>query len=135
MRRRFRPPTAAQAVKGAGLTPRPGRSGTGRPTLHGDAACMAQPAACRAGAPVPCSARQRAAGHLAAQKDNGDGGLMPMAELKPLLRLARRHGVSCAVAMTKAKQGVILLHRRMKPKKLREEMKRQAKAAGGSVSV
>lgn len=68
---------------------------------------------------------------LAARKDDGDGGgLMPVAELKPLLRLARRRGVSCAIAMTKAKQGVILLHRRMKPKKLREEMKRQAKAAG-----
>lgn len=63
-------------------------------------------------------------------KDGKAGVLMTAAELKPLLHLAKRRPVNCAIAMDKNKQGIILLHRRTKAKKLLAELKRQAKAAG-----
>ena len=55
---------------------------------------------------------------------------MPAAELKPLLKLSRRRPVSCVIAITKDKQGVVLLDRRKKPRKLMSELRRQAAAAG-----
>ncbi len=61
---------------------------------------------------------------------DGPGGIMSPAEVKQLLHLARRQAVNCAIAMDKAKQGHILMHRRTKPKKLLAELRRQAKAAG-----
>lgn len=60
----------------------------------------------------------------------GTDGVMSLAEMKPLLHLARRQVVSCAITMDKDKQGIILLHRLTKPRKLLAELKRQAKAAG-----
>ncbi len=60
----------------------------------------------------------------------GTDGIMSPAEMKPLLHLARRQVVSCAITMDKDKQGIILLHRLTKPRKLLAELKRQAKAAG-----
>lgn len=56
--------------------------------------------------------------------------LMPPAELKLLLHLARRQALSCTIAMTKDKQGLILLHRRTKPRKLAAELRQKAKSAG-----
>lgn len=64
-----------------------------------------------------------------AAKD-GAGEVMSAADMKPLLKLSRRRPVSCVVAMTKDKQGVVLLHRRKKPRKLMAELRRQAAAAG-----
>jgi len=63
-------------------------------------------------------------------KGGNAGALMTAAELKPLLHLVKRQAVNCAVAMDKNKQGIILLHRRTKSKKLLAELKRQAKAGG-----
>ena len=65
-----------------------------------------------------------------AKNGTGSEPITPMAELKPLLHLARRKPLGCAVAMDKGKQGHVLLHRRTKPKKLLAELKRQAKASG-----
>lgn len=56
--------------------------------------------------------------------------IMSAAELKPLLKLSRHRPVNCVIAMTKNKQGVILMHRRTKPRKLMAELRRQATAAG-----
>jgi hypothetical protein len=58
------------------------------------------------------------------------GGVMSAVELKPLLRQARRRPMNCAIAMTKEKQGLILLDRRKKPRKVMAELRRQAAAAG-----
>lgn len=65
---------------------------------------------------------------MAARDDPAE--LMPAAELKPLLKLSRRRPVSCAIAMAKDRTGVVLLHRRTKPRKLMAELRRQAAAAG-----
>jgi len=66
--------------------------------------------------------------------DGEDGGngkdLMSASELKPLLVQSKRKPVSCAIGMTKDKQGVLLLDRRMKPRKLMAAMKAKAKSAG-----
>ena len=56
--------------------------------------------------------------------------LMSTAELKPLLKLAHRRGVSCAVAMTRDRQATVLLHRRLKPRKLAAELRQKARGAG-----
>ncbi len=61
---------------------------------------------------------------------DGAGEVMSAADMKPLLKLSRRRPVSCVVALTKDKQGVVLLHRRKKPRKLMAELRRQAAAAG-----
>lgn len=63
-------------------------------------------------------------------KDGGEEGLMTAAEMKPLLHLAKRQPVNCAIAMDKGKQGIILLHRKTRSKKLLAELKAQAKAKG-----
>ena len=68
-----------------------------------------------------------------ATNDDPASGIMPAAELKPLLVLSKRQAVSCAVGMTKDKQGIVLLHRRTKPRKLLAEMRR--KASGASVML
>ena len=65
---------------------------------------------------------------MPAQDDTAE--VMSAAELKPLLKLSRRRPVSCAIAMTKDREGVVLLHRRTKPRKLMGELRRQAVAAG-----
>ena len=63
-------------------------------------------------------------------KDGAPPEVMSAAELKPLLQLSKRKPVPCAVGMTTDKQGVILLNRRTKPRKLMAELLRQAKTAG-----
>ena len=64
-------------------------------------------------------------------KDGGrDGEVMGPAELKPLLVLSKRQPISCAIGLTKDKQGVILLHKRTKPRKLMAELIRQGKGGG-----
>ena len=59
--------------------------------------------------------------------------IMPAAELKPLLVLSKRQAVGCAIGLTRDKQGLVLLHRRKKPRKLMAELLRQAKGAGTDV--
>ena len=63
--------------------------------------------------------------------DAGDGKeLMSAAELKPLLMQSKRKPVSCVIGMTKDKQGVLLLDKKVKPRKLLAEAKTQARSAG-----
>jgi hypothetical protein len=57
--------------------------------------------------------------------------IMSPADMKPILAHARHAGpVSCVIALTKEKDGVILLDKRKKPKQLLAELKKQAAAAG-----
>ena len=60
----------------------------------------------------------------------GPDGIMSAAEMKPLLHLSKRQPVSCVVCLTKDKLGVILLHRRLKPRKLMADLRTQATGAG-----
>lgn len=53
--------------------------------------------------------------------------IMAPGEMKPLLIKSKQEPVNCAIGLTEDKLGVILLHRKMKPKKLLAEMKTQAK--------
>lgn len=63
--------------------------------------------------------------------DAGDGKeLMSAAELKPLLMQSKRKPVSCVIGMTKDKQGVLLLDKKVKPRKLLAEAKTRARSAG-----
>ena len=54
-------------------------------------------------------------------------GLMTHAELKPLLRLSRRRPLACAICMTKDNEAVLLVDRRIKPRKVMAQMRRDAK--------
>jgi hypothetical protein len=57
--------------------------------------------------------------------------IMSPADMKPILAHARHAGpVSCVIALTKEKDGVILLDKRKKPKQLMAELKKQAASAG-----
>lgn len=55
-------------------------------------------------------------------KDDGTSAVMSVSEMRPLLHLSKRQPVNCAVGLTKDKQGVILLHRRTKPRKLMADL-------------
>ncbi len=55
--------------------------------------------------------------------------IMSPAEMKPLLMLSKHHPISAVVGMTKDKDGVILLSRRLKPKKLLAQLKADARKA------
>ncbi|HLY58447.1 MAG TPA: hypothetical protein VKS60_22990, partial [Stellaceae bacterium] len=57
--------------------------------------------------------------------------VMSPAELRPILALAK-HGnpVACAIGLTKTKEGVILVDKRLKPKKVRDLLKKQASSVG-----
>jgi hypothetical protein len=55
--------------------------------------------------------------------------LMSPAEMKPLLMLSKRHPVSAVIGMTKDHEGLILLNRRLKPKKLLAILKADARKA------
>ena len=55
---------------------------------------------------------------------------MTAAELRPVLMQSKRKPVSCAVGLTKDRQAVVLLDRKMKPRKLMAEFKSRAKGAG-----
>lgn len=60
-------------------------------------------------------------------KQPEEAALMTEAELKPLLRLSRRRPISCAICMTKDGAGVVLMDRRIKPRKVMAQMRRDAK--------
>ena len=51
--------------------------------------------------------------------------VMDVSELKQLLHLSKRQQINCAIGLTRDKQGVVLLHRRTKPRKLLAELLRQ----------
>jgi hypothetical protein len=53
--------------------------------------------------------------------------IMAADELKPLLIKSKLEPVNCAVGLTEDKLGVVLLHRRLKPKQVLEELRKQAK--------
>ena len=55
--------------------------------------------------------------------------LMEPAELRAALRLAREQPRFCAVALTKERQAVVLLDKRVKPRKLATKLKADARAA------
>lgn len=61
------------------------------------------------------------------QTDDDAVALMTAAELKPLLRLSRRRPVSCAICMTKSNEGIVLMDRRMKPRRVLSQFRREAK--------
>jgi hypothetical protein len=66
-----------------------------------------------------------------AAKAAGPDAIMAPAEMKPILALSKRGTpISCAIALTKEKEGVILLHKKLKPKKLLAELKKEAADAG-----
>ena len=66
-----------------------------------------------------------------AAKAAGPDAIMAPAEMKPILALSKRGTpISCAIALTKEKEGVILLHKKLKPKKLLAQLKKQAADAG-----
>lgn len=62
--------------------------------------------------------------------------IMSAAEMKPILAMAR-HGnpASCVIALTKDKEGVVLLHRRRAPKQLLAQLKKQAAGIGLELEV
>ena len=60
-------------------------------------------------------------------KQPEETALMTKAELKPLLRLCRRRPLSCAICMTKDGAAVVLMNRRIKPRKVMAQMRRDAK--------
>ena len=55
---------------------------------------------------------------------------MTPAEMKPLLRIARRRPVACAVVLTRDRQPVLLLDRKLKPRKLAAMIRQQARNEG-----
>jgi outer membrane protein OmpA-like peptidoglycan-associated protein len=55
--------------------------------------------------------------------------IMSPTEMKPLLMLSKHQPVSAVVGMTRDKEGVILLSRRLKPKKLLVQLKADARKA------
>lgn len=69
---------------------------------------------------------------MADKKGKGSpADIMSPAEMKPILALAKKGApVSCAIALTEEKEGVILLDKKRKPKKVFAELKKQAASAG-----
>jgi len=61
--------------------------------------------------------------------------LMSPGELKPLLVLAKRQPVNCAIGLSKDKMGLILLDKKAKPRKMLALLKKKAKAAGIEVDM
>src|SRR5580704_580823 len=55
--------------------------------------------------------------------------IMTAAEMKPLLMLSKRDPVNAVIGMTKDHDGVILLSKRIKPKKLLAQLKADARKA------
>ena len=56
----------------------------------------------------------------------GSGSLMSPAEMKPLLLLSKREPVSAVIGLTKGKEGVVFLAKKVKPRKLVAQVKKQA---------
>jgi hypothetical protein len=66
-----------------------------------------------------------------AAKAGGPDAILAPAEMKPILALSKRgKPISCAIGLTKEKECVILLHKKLKPKGLLSELKKEAAAAG-----
>lgn len=72
---------------------------------------------------------------MAVQRKEADGAqagadaIMPAAAMRPLLNTSKQKPVSCAVALTKDKDAILLLHRTMRPRKVMAELRKQASAA------
>lgn len=56
----------------------------------------------------------------------GSGSLMSPAEMKPLLLLSKREPVSAVIGLTKGKDGVVFLAKKVKPRKLVAQVKKHA---------
>ncbi|HLY57264.1 MAG TPA: OmpA family protein [Stellaceae bacterium] len=68
---------------------------------------------------------------MANKKEPDADDVMSAAELRPILALAKRgNPVACAIGLTKTKEGVILVDKRLKPKKVRDLLKKQAADVG-----
>ncbi len=59
-------------------------------------------------------------------KEDASGSLMSPAEMKPLLLLSKRDPVSAVIGLTKAKDGVVFLTKKVRPRKLMAQMKKRA---------
>lgn len=59
-------------------------------------------------------------------KEDSSGSLMSPAEMKPLLMLSKRDPVSTVIGLTKAKDGVVFLAKKVRPRKLMAQMKKRA---------
>src|SRR5277367_5501924 len=68
---------------------------------------------------------------LMADKKGGvaTDAIMSPAEMKPLLMLSKREPVNAVIGLTKEHEGVILLNKRIKPKKLLAQLKADARKA------
>lgn len=62
-------------------------------------------------------------------KNDGAEAIMSLAEMKPILNLSKRQPVGCALALTKDKQGIILLDKKIQGRKLGALLKTAAAAA------
>ncbi len=69
-------------------------------------------------------------------KAAGPDAIMALAEIKPVLALSKRGApISCAIALTKEKEGDILLHRKLKPKQPAAELKKEDAGAGRTLEA
>ncbi len=64
-----------------------------------------------------------------AEKKVATDDIMSPGEMKPLLALSKREPIQAAIGLTKDHDGVILLHKRLKPKKLLAQLKADARKA------
>ena len=70
------------------------------------------------------------------KKEASPDDIMSTAEMKPILAKAKRGDpVSCVIALTKDKEGVILVDKKKKPKKLRSDLKKMAEDAGLEIEM
>ena len=56
----------------------------------------------------------------------GQDDIMPVSSLRPLLALSKHEPVSCALGITKEKNGILLLNKLAKPKRVLADLKKQA---------
>ena len=68
-------------------------------------------------------------------KDDAPHSLMSPAEMKPLLMLSKRDPVSAVIGLTKSKDGVVFLAKKVKPRKLVAQMKKHAAEAKMELDV
>ncbi len=59
-------------------------------------------------------------------KEDASGSLMSPAEMKPLLMPSKRDPVSVVIGLTKAKDGVVFLAKKVRPRKLLAQTKKRA---------
>jgi hypothetical protein len=71
-----------------------------------------------------------------AKKQASVDDIMASSDMKPILALAKRgNPVSCAICLSKDKDGVILLDKKRKPKKVLADLKKQAGTVGLELEV